>query len=62
MRADLSPTLVAARLLAARPAAAKPPAGSAAPFEARWCEWPRRATRPRAGLWQSLRQIQARHA
>jgi hypothetical protein len=64
MRANFSPTSVAARLMAARPVSAKADTGSAPPFEPRWCEWPRRTppARTRGGIWQALQQIQARHA
>jgi len=64
MRTNFSPTSAAARLMATRPQPAKTDTGSTPPFEARWCEWPRR-TRRRAravGIWQTLQQIQARHA
>jgi len=64
MRTNFSPTSAAARLMATRPQPAKTDTGSTPPFEARWCEWPRRtpAPRPRVGIWQTLQQIQARHA
>jgi hypothetical protein len=64
MRTNFSPTSAAARLLATRAASpAKADTGSNPPMEPRWCEWPRRtpAASPR-GIWQALREIQARHA
>ncbi|MBI2814219.1 MAG: hypothetical protein HYX71_08035 [Opitutae bacterium] len=62
MRTSFSPTLEAARRLNANPAKAN--TGSTPPMEPRWCEWPRRAPAPRraVGIWQTLQQIQARHA
>jgi len=74
MSANFSPTAEAARRLAARPdsrppfaVASAPPPPAARPAVApaeNWCEWPRRgpATPARTGIWQALRQIQARHA
>jgi len=62
MRTSFSPTREAARRLSAGPAKAL--SGSTPPIEPRWCEWPRRTPAPRraAGIWQTLQQIQARHA
>jgi hypothetical protein len=64
MRTNFSPTLEAARRLAARGTPTKASTDSTPPMEAaRWCEWPRRAAAmPRGGIWQALREIQARHA
>ncbi len=64
MRTNFSPTAMAARRLTARPLPPKPePSVPPAP-DSRWCEWPRRDSGafPRASIWQTLQQIQARHA
>jgi len=64
MRTNFSPMAEAARRLGAGPVADQRNTGSTPPMEPRWCEWPRRtpANPPRGGIWQALRQIQARHA
>lgn len=64
MRTNFSPLAEAARRLSTGAQPAKANSGSNPPMEIRWCEWPRRApAHPRrAGLWQTLQQIQARHA
>lgn len=64
MRTNFSPTTLAARRLAAGPVPAKANSGSTPPMEPGWCEWPRRtpAAPARAGIWQTLQQLQARHA
>lgn len=62
MRTSFSPTMEAARRLGPGPVKAN--TGSTPPMEPRWCEWPRRTPAPRrtTGIWQTLQQIQARHA
>ncbi len=64
MRTSFSPTLEAARRLASRPPASPTNSPFAPAGAPRSCEWPRPAApaASRAGIWQALRQIQARHA
>ena len=64
MRTNSSPTAIAARRLAAIGAQPKANQTCTPATESRWCEWPRRvqSNPPRAGIWQTLQQIQARHA